>query len=133
MINKPIDLYPFSSILGVVNNHWSDQTKDVVLSATINVIQTIWFCRNQIRFNNHTVQFRSAATTFSGNISRGCMSSAMDEFSTLNGFKVRIHPCNALIIKQVDWHPPFVGWIKCNSDGTSRGNPGSRIVSLWDF
>lgn len=135
MINKPIDLCSFSSILDAVNSHWSDQTKDVVLSAIINVIHTIWFCRNQIRFNNQNVRLRSAitmisaATTFSGSISRGCMSAAIDEFSILKAFKVIIHPCKAPIIKQVDWYPSFVGWIKCNLDGESRGNPG--FVSLW--
>lgn len=94
------------------------------MSAIINVTHSIWYCRYQ------NIQLRSAinricaATSFSGNISKGCMYFVMDEFLILKAFKVNIHPCKAPIIKQVDWHPPFVGWIKCNSDGASRGNPG---------
>ncbi|MCI19430.1 ribonuclease H protein, partial [Trifolium medium] len=28
------------------------------------------------------------------------------------------------VITEIVWQPPTVRWVKCNSDGASKGNPG---------
>ncbi|KAH0678922.1 hypothetical protein KY284_020007 [Solanum tuberosum] len=32
--------------------------------------------------------------------------------------------------KIVRWSPPSVGWLKCNTDGASRGNPGPSAAAF---
>lgn len=62
----------------------------------------------------------------------------MVDFVILKSFKVDAHASKAPLIKQVDWHPPLIGWIKCNTDDTTKGNPGYSIGGglfrdfLWD-
>lgn len=32
--------------------------------------------------------------------------------------------CTAPKVSPVVWHPPLSGWVKVNTDGMSKGNPG---------
>lgn len=93
----------------------------------------IWQCRNSVKFNSKSVPIRSAihliiaATSLSGNYSKGHMNSSMDEFAPFKFFFFFLvfgHYSKALSIIQVNWYPPLCGWIKCNFDGAARGNPG---------
>ncbi|KAH0679665.1 hypothetical protein KY289_020902 [Solanum tuberosum] len=42
----------------------------------------------------------------------------------LDGFRPRF------VSKWVKWHPPPSGWLKCNTDGASRGNPGPSVAAF---
>lgn len=52
------------------------------------------------------------------------MSNSMIEFSILKTFSMKGHRGKAPIIKEITWYPPLCGWIKCNTNGASRGYLG---------
>jgi hypothetical protein len=49
-------------------------------------------------------------------------------FSILKHFDVECHPPPPLSIKQVNWIMSPSCWVKCNTDGASRGSSG---ISSW--
>jgi hypothetical protein len=67
------------------------------------------------------------------NLSRNCTSltsnSTISDFEILKFFKVVIHPPKAPRIIEVIWSPPLQGWCKCNTNGTSKGNPRQAACS----
>ncbi|KAL5141145.1 hypothetical protein HKD37_09G024542 [Glycine soja] len=77
----------------------------------INTFWVIWFCRNQIRFQNNYPFFQgvqsmvSANVSLTGNHSKGCMAHSMSKFSLLKTFAMDIHPPKPFIVKRVDWFP----------------------------
>lgn len=52
------------------------------------------------------------------------MFSIAQEFSILKAFNITCHASQAPRIKEVKWSMPPCYWIKCNSDGASKGNSG---------
>jgi hypothetical protein len=90
----------------------------------------IWYCRNQRRFMDKTLNVRSAinliiaGTSLSGNCSSLKANSSMTDFVMLRAFSVKMNFGNAPIIKEVLWQPPIMHWLKCNIDGAYNGNPG---------
>ncbi|MCI36735.1 ribonuclease H protein, partial [Trifolium medium] len=50
-------------------------------------------------------------------------SSSISDFPVLKAFRVRTHPPKANKIIEVLWHPPLLGWVKCNTDGAAHGSP----------
>jgi ribonuclease HI len=97
----------------------------VIKSALVNIISTIWFVRNQTRFNNKHIHWKNAISmissnaSLSGNNTKQIFRSSMADFRILKYFKVIVHPPKAPSIVEVLWHPPSHNWIKCNSDGAS--------------
>jgi ribonuclease HI len=102
----------------------------VILSAVVNIFNVIWFCRNQCRFIDKSINIRSAinliisGTSLSGNSSKLNAKSSIEEFLILKAFNVRFSNTPPHVIKEVLWQPPVFNWVKCNSDGASLGNPG---------
>lgn len=125
-----IDLSSPISVIGICKRKWSSQVHDVILFAIIHVFWFIWVSRNKARFDNFrhsTISIRhlvSAAVALSGSLSAGSMSNSMEEFAILKAFKIKGHVSRASKTTQVSWIPPPCGWVKCNTDGASRGNPG---------
>ncbi|MCI17975.1 ribonuclease H protein, partial [Trifolium medium] len=50
--------------------------------------------------------------------------SSISNFTVLKAFKVGTHHPKAPRILEIIWHPPILGWIKCNTDGSALGSPG---------
>ena len=123
----------FSSIqeaIQICQRNFSPLCKIVVLAVVINIINIIWFCRNQQRFNNKRINVRAvinliiSATTLTGNNSNCAANSSIFDFVLLNAFSVKINYENAPRIKEIIWQPPVFEWIKCNIDGAAVGNLG---------
>lgn len=129
-IGCDIDLSSFNSVLQVCDRGWSSQIRDLVLAAIINVFWEVWCCRNQLRFQNKSIPLNLAidnviaSVSLAGSLSKGHMSSSIDEFSILKFFSVYGHVNCAPAIKEVIWSPPPCHWVKCNTDGAARGALG---------
>jgi ribonuclease HI len=53
------------------------------------------------------------------------MFSSIQEFSFIKYFGADCHPPPPPSIKQVNWTRLPFNWVKCNTDGASRGSPGA--------
>lgn len=60
----------------------------------------------------------------SGKLLKGYASQSMVEFSFIKHLNVPIHAPKAPCIIQIIWQKPPCGWVKCNTNGASRGNLG---------
>lgn len=73
----------------------------------INIINSIWYARNQVRFKNQRIHWKSyistvlANTTFIGNHTYAVASSVMYGFIILKKFNVNVHPPKAPQIIEV--------------------------------
>ncbi|CAJ2651412.1 unnamed protein product [Trifolium pratense] len=112
------------------NSSWSPLCNLIVVAAIVNCVNFIWLARNQSRFNDKKIHWKSLinliipAVSLSGNNSCLTAKSNISEFVLLQKFKVKMNYGNAPKIKEVIWQPPILNWIKCNCDGASLGNPG---------
>jgi len=110
---------------------WSPQCKIVILSAIINILSTIWFVRNQYRFQGKPFNWRIAinniiaAVSLSGNNTSKSSNSSVRDLIILKKLNVNIHAPKAPVIKEVIWQPPYHNWLKCNIDGASTTTSSS--------
>jgi len=90
--------------------------KLVILSAITNCINVIWYCRNQRRFTNRSIQYISAInliieeTAMAGNNSKLHAYSSNEDFIILKAFSVQHKYGNAPVIKEIIWQPPIFHW-----------------------
>jgi ribonuclease HI len=131
VLNISLNFSSLEEVWKVCDLPWSPQCKVVILSALINLFNIIWFARNQARFNNKHVNWKSAIsmiianTSIAGNATRKSSTNSVRDFTIIKTFNVSTHQPRAPIIKEVIWSPPLQSWIKCNIDGASIGNPGN--------
>jgi ribonuclease HI len=91
----------------------------------INIINSIWYARNQQRFSNKKIHWRSSISTvisntaLSGNVTKAVASASIPNFVILKKLNVNLHPPKAPKIIEVLWKPPNLLWTKCNTDGSS--------------
>lgn len=129
-INMSLNFNSLKELWKVCDLAWSPQCKVVIKAAIINLFNTIWYARNQARFNDKRISCPSAMamitsnTTLSGNSTSKVSNNAISDFTILKKFNVRILPPKTLQLKEIIWQPPLVSWLKCNIDGASKGNPG---------
>ncbi|MCH85855.1 glycerol-3-phosphate dehydrogenase, partial [Trifolium medium] len=109
--------------------NWSSQCKITITVAIINLINTLWLVRNQARFNNKLIPWRSAIsliianTALTGNNTSKSSSNSIRDFTFLKMFRIAIHHPKTPVLREIFWQPPLLNWIKCNIDGASSGNP----------
>ncbi|KAF1862973.1 hypothetical protein Lal_00018817 [Lupinus albus] len=130
ILNTYIDTSSIESVFSVCNDQWSSQVKNVVTTAIIHTINTVWFCKNSERFENKAISFLQAisrikaATSLSGNSSKLMTNNSVSNFVILRQISVKQNFQRAPRIKEVIWLAPLYGWIKINSDGATQGAPG---------
>jgi hypothetical protein len=130
ILNVNIDLTSILTIFDACNKGWSPHVKLTVLAALINIIHTIWFTRNNYRYNNIKPNLTVAKVliianvSLTGNLTKAFTGPAIRDFVVLKAFNINTHHPNAPKIMEVFWHPPILNWVKCNTDGASIGNPG---------
>ncbi|GAU42726.1 hypothetical protein TSUD_287810 [Trifolium subterraneum] len=110
--------------------NWSPQCKITITAALVNLINSLWYARNQARFHNNHIDCKSvitmiiANTSLSGNNSKKVSSNSIRDFTILKNFNVSTHHSTNTMIKEVLWQPPLINWLKCNIDGAAKGNHG---------
>jgi len=144
ILNFAIPFTSWSDILQILDRIWSLQCKVVIQSCLINLIYIIWFNRNQARFQDKKMHWKSvinviiANVALSGNKTNKATVGDMLEFTILKACKVMVNPPRAPTIKEVLWSPPINTWIKVNTDGASTKNPvkasaGEFLETLREF
>jgi len=129
-IDKVLQFQSMDDIWKICDQSWSPQCKIVIKAALINLLNIIWYALNQARFNHNCITWISAINMFisssslSGNLTVRASNNSIKDFTILKHYKVTIHPPKTPQIKEVVWHPPRQLWLKCNTDGASKGNPG---------
>jgi ribonuclease HI len=129
-VNQVLHFSSLEDMWKIADLNWSPQCRVTIIAAIVNLLNTLWLVRNQARFNNKLIDWKSAisliiaGTTLSGNITRKPSSNSIRDFSLLKLFRITIHHPNVPILKEILWHPPLFHWYKCNTDGASNGNPG---------
>jgi hypothetical protein len=111
ILNIPLHFQDIEDIWSTIYRFSNQQTKLVVNSAIVNIINTIWFARNQVRFNNKKISWRSsissitALVSLAGNNSK-TYSLSMSDFTILKKFDITLNPPKAPKIIEVIWIPP---------------------------
>jgi hypothetical protein len=117
--------------------NWSPQSKVTITAAIIHLLNTLWFVRNQARFNNINIPWQSAisliiaSTSLSGNSTGKISSNSIRDFSFLKMFRISIHQPRPSFLKEVLWHRPLLNWYKCNTDGASGGILVMQLVVVF--
>ncbi|CAL0318467.1 unnamed protein product [Lupinus luteus] len=130
ILNISIDLTSISSVLKATQLNWSAQVEHAISASIINIINTIWFCRNQQRFSNITITLNMAlsriklAISLSGATYKAFANNSLSDFALLRSLSIKPNYNRAPRIIEVHWLPPAQETIKINTDGAGRGNPG---------
>lgn len=130
LINLNLNLTSVLSIFKICKRGWSQQGMLVIAAAVINILNVIWWCRNNKRFNDVKPNFRTcvnmivANTSTSGNLTSLTTNNSIHNFVLLKAFNVKCHLSRAPKIIEVLWQPPIQSWVKCNTDGASLGSTG---------
>jgi hypothetical protein len=127
-LNVTLQFYSMEDMWRLCDWDWSPQSKVTITAAITNLLNILWYVRNQSRFSNVQISWRqaisliTAATYLSGNKTSKSSNNAIRDFSFLKRFRISIHPPCSSRLREVLWLPPMMNWIKCNIDGASSGN-----------
>lgn len=97
----------------------------------VNTIWNIWNARNKLIFENvlpstwHITASLWADIKEINKLSIGHMHNSQDDLLRLHSLRLCGHPSKSPKIIEVLWHTPPPGWIKCNTDGSALGAPGT--------
>jgi ribonuclease HI len=129
--NCTLNFQSKEDIWSICNGSWNPQCKVVLTATLINIFNCIWFARNQSRFQDKNINWKSSIaavisnSALAGNLSKSVASPSISNFVILKKFNVNLHPPRAPRIIEIIWQPPSPGWTKCNTDGSTNGNSSS--------
>lgn len=101
------------------------------------LINITWHPRNQARFNNHFVNWKSAiamiiaSTSLSGTYISQASNNSIVDFTILKVFSCKIRHPKAPQIREVFWFPPHSNWIKCNIDELHPAILAIQLVEVF--
>jgi hypothetical protein len=105
-------------IWSLCDRNWQRQCKVVILAALVNIISTICFVRNQVRFLNKIIPWEnvvgliSSNVSLSGNLTKATYHYSMRDFSFLKKIRITLDPPRPPSIKEVLWQPPPLDWLR---------------------
>ncbi|KAF5183247.1 hypothetical protein FRX31_027167 [Thalictrum thalictroides] len=105
-------------------------TRDLWHAGIIDTIVEIWKRKNAIVFNDQSFKMNKVKNMIkrwirtTGALSRNTMSLHGTEFNILNTFQIPLKLPRSPSIKACKWFLPSQPFIKMNTDGASKGNPG---------
>jgi hypothetical protein len=111
-LNQTIQFTCMEDMWKLCDNHWSPQCKITITAAIINLLNTIWYARNQSRFRDNKISWMNAislissSTTMTGNNTKKVSSNSIRDFSFLKFFNITIHNPKVPCLKEVIWIPP---------------------------
>lgn len=118
-----------SSLVSLLNSvgtrNRRQQVKEVLISTIVHILWVIWFCRNSLRFRDTKISLSQGqimvvfSVSLSGFLASRSTSNSITEFTILKTFKVDARPPTSVMIKQINWHFPICGHMKCNTDGAT--------------
>ena len=97
----------------MLSNRFSNkQCKVTVNAALVYTINSIWFARNQFRFNNKKIPWQGSISSIVSkvNLVGNCTIAtyvSMSNLVVLKKFNIKLHPPKAPSIKEVFWNPPL--------------------------
>ncbi|MCH80775.1 ribonuclease H protein [Trifolium medium] len=96
------------SVFNICSRGWNQHCGFVISAAVISIFNAIWTCRNNLRFKGIIPNLNNVIG---------------------KAFKVDVHYSIAPRIIEIIWQPHVCNWLKCNTDGTSLGNPGQAACA----
>lgn len=126
ILDSTLHFQSIEDIWTICDRGWSPQCKTVIHATIVNIFSTVWYSRNQCRFQDCKPNWQLAinniisAVNLSGNNTSKVSNSSVRDLVTLKKFDVIIHPPKPVSIKEVIWSPPYSEWIKCNTDGAAN-------------
>ena len=118
-------------IFGLCQKCSSPKVKTVINAALVNLFNVIWFARNQKRFHNKLLSWRTSiaslisCTSLTSNLTSAVSYANKFDFALIKKFNITIHPPRDPQILEVMWHPPLQFWTKCNTNGSSDTHTSS--------
>ncbi|PRQ42072.1 putative RNA-directed DNA polymerase [Rosa chinensis] len=115
--------------VGFCQKGFSPQLYNLWLAAGLLTFMEIWKARNRLRFDNRSPIFSTLCCSIMawirqfGSLVPGYYKGVLDS-RLLSSLGVCPKPRKAPKIQRVLWHPPLPPWVKVNTDGLAKGNPG---------
>jgi hypothetical protein len=125
ILDSALHFQSIEDIWTICDRGWFPQCKVVIQASIVNIFSTIWFYRNQSRFQDIKPNWKLAinniisAVHLSGKNTSKVSNSSIRDLITLKKFDVSINPPKPISIREVLWSPPYLDWIKCNTDGAA--------------
>ncbi|XP_004296004.1 PREDICTED: putative ribonuclease H protein At1g65750-like [Fragaria vesca subsp. vesca] len=113
----------------VTGKAFSPQLKNIWFASCLFALMAIWKSHNKLRFDNKQPSlmrvFRSvkAWVRYIAPYTPGCVRGVLDSKVLSSMGVILVLKCQSAL-RIVLWHPPLIPWLKLNTNGFSKGNPG---------
>ncbi|XP_019438851.1 PREDICTED: uncharacterized protein LOC109344541 [Lupinus angustifolius] len=120
-----LNLLSIKDLILSCRNNFTHQPQQLLFICAVHTTSAIWFCMNQIRFQDRDVSINGAIpkisrdSSFSGNYSTISGNPTLRELILLKHFNITITYNYAPKITEVIWQRPTNSWIKVNTDGAA--------------